>query len=125
MTLGDFLQMRAASIEPWHCSSMAADWCVSLGHPDFAAAWRGINDVAECEAIQAEAGGLLPLWAVSIGDALPVVAGPLLAGDIAVVRALRSEAGAIWTGARWAIEAERGVHFLAPSMVEALGAWRP
>lgn len=125
MTLGEFLTARAASTEPWNCSTMAADWCVALGYPDFAADWRGIVDDAECETVQREAGGLLVLWAQGIGEGLPHAPDPLRAGDIAVVAVRGHEAGAIWAGQRWAIQAERCLHFIGADGVDVLGAWRP
>lgn len=125
MILGYFLAERAAHQGPWHCSSMAADWCIALGHPDFAAQWRGVSDPDECEHVQVAAGGLMVLWLLGIGEALPHVAEPLRAGDIAIVRVMGHDKGAIWTGARWAIEGEREMHFLAPEHAELVGAWRP
>ena len=46
-------------------------------------------------------------------------------GDIAVVSAFGLEAGAIWTGERWAIRAGRGLHFLGTVGVRVVRAWRP
>ena len=124
MTLGDFLQAQTANDQPWNCSTMAADYCVTLGHPDFAADWRHITDPGLCDSVPLSAGGLVVLWARGIGDALPVVEA-IEAGDIAVVSAFGLEAGAIWTGERWAIRAGRGLHFLGTVGVRVVRAWRP
>lgn len=35
------------------------------------------------------------------------------------------EAGAIFSGERWVLKAQRGLHFLAPDVVEVVKAWRP
>lgn len=104
---------------------MPADWCASLGHPDFAAAWRDIVDPALCESVPENAGGLLNLWELGIGSALPEVATPLQAGDIAIVTAFGLEAGAIWTGERWAIRGQRTMHWIAADGAVIVKAWRP
>lgn len=124
MELGDFLKRELSNGSAWNCSTQPADWCVALGHPDFAAAWRDITDPAHCEAVQSDAGNLLALWDHGIGDALPVV-DDLAPGDIAVLSALGLEAGGIWTGQRWAIRAPRGLHFVAADALAVVKAWRP
>lgn len=124
MNLGDFLFDAANDRGPWNCSTLAADWCVALGHPDFAAEWREVVEADACETVPRQAGGLVALWDLGIADALPVVT-DLMPGDIAVVTALGLEAGAIWTGEFWALRAARGIHFLAPHAVSVVKAWRP
>ena len=123
-TLGDFLRGEMSSGAPWNCSTMPADWCVARGHPDFAAAWRDTIDPAACDAAQDAPGGLLALWDAGIGDGLPQV-DALEAGDIAVVSVGGIDAGAIWTGERFAIRGARVVHFLAPGALTVLRGWRP
>lgn len=122
--LAAFLRRECANPAPWNCSTMPADWCIACGHPDFAAAWRETVEPAACEAAQSGPGGLLALWEEGIGEALPVVDEPR-AGDIAVVAAGGAEAGAIFTGERWAIRGQRTVHFIAASALTALKVWRP
>lgn len=124
MELGDFLKRELSNAGPWNCSTLAADWCVARGHPDFAAAWRHITDPGHCEAVQSDAGNLVVLWDHGIRDALPAVT-RLESGDIAVLAALGLESGAIWTGQRWALRAARGLHFIAPDAVAVVKAWRP
>jgi len=100
---------------------MPADWCMALGHPDYAAAWRGITDPHACEATT-EHVSLLSLWEQGIGNALPAIE-QLEPGDIAVVALGPLEAGAIWTGERFAIRTGTGLHFSnAPRLLKA---WRP
>jgi len=123
MRVGDFLLAQASNRAPWNCSTLAADWCMALGHPDFAEEWREVTDEAECAAVAAD--GLVPLWDIGICDALPVVEGELEAGDIAVVSAHGMEAGAIWTGERWAMRLPRGILCAAPDAVSVAKAWRP
>lgn len=135
MRLGDFLKRELSNGGPWHCSTLAADWCVALGYPDFAAAWRHLTIPAECDAVVAAAGGLAVLWNQGIGSALPVVGNcagvqvrtaELEMGDIAVIAALGAEAGAVWTGKRWALRRDRGLHFMADSArIVIRKAWRP
>lgn len=125
MRLGDFLKRELSNGSAWNCSTLPADWCLALGHPDFAAAWRDVTDPTECEAVPRAAGGLVALWDKGIGTALPPVDEPQ-PGDIAVISALGLEAGAIWTGERWAIRAPRGLHFIASGPhVAIVKAWRP
>lgn len=119
MELGDFLKNQGGS--SWNCSTMPADWCMALGHPDYAAAWRDITDPHACEATTAH-DGLLTLWQQGIGGALPVVE-VLEPGDIAVIALGPLEAGAIWTGERFAIRTAKGLHFSAEPRL--LKAWRP
>lgn len=125
MALADFLKANMGGTEAWNCSTLAADWCVWLGYPDFAAEWRGIVDPAECEAAPREAGGLVVLWTRGIGDALPMAAEPYEPGDIAVLAALGTEAGGIWTGDHWAVKRERGLSFIDPALLVVRKAWRP
>lgn len=136
MRLGDFLQRELSNGSPWNCSTLPADWCVALGYPDFAAAWRDITDPAECEAVPCAAGGLVALWDQGIGTALPLVGecggavplrvSELAPGDIAVIAALGMEAGAVWTGKRWALRMARGLRFIGDnSHIVIRKAWRP
>lgn len=118
--LGTFLASHRRGA--WNCSTLPADWCLALGHPDFAAQWRWLTDEAESEA--AAAAGLVTLWDEAIGDALPAV-GDFEPGDIAIIAVGLLEAGAIWTGERAVIQGPRGIHFLQPAAVRVLKAWRP
>ena len=102
---------------------MPASWAVANGHPDFAELWRDVTEPMTCDAAAAEGGGLLALWDRDIGDGLPSTGSPAR-GDIGVVEALGFEAGAIFTGERWAIQGPRTIHFLAPDQVRLLKAWR-
>lgn len=102
---------------------MPADWCVALGHPDFAARWRDLTDPAECDAIAD--GNLLRLWEEGIGNALPLALAPYLAGDIAVIGRAGMQAGAIFTGERWAVQTERGFTALPLPDTAIVKAWRP
>lgn len=125
MMLGEFLKAAAEQHGPWNCSTLAADWCIALGYPDFAARWRDTTDPVDCEMAPAEAGGLAVLWGRDIADGLPVADVPYLPGDIAVLSMLGIEAGAIYTGDKWALRTARGMSFhrLPDSAVAA--AWRP
>jgi uncharacterized protein DUF6950 len=123
MTIGDFLLSVLAQTGPWNCSTMPADWCLALGHPDFAARWRNITGQHECETIAG--GNLLELWEQGIGSALPDAPPPYLAGDIAVIGRVGLQAGAIFTGERWAIQKEHGFTALPLPDCAILKAWRP
>lgn len=122
MKLGDFLRQAASNRAPGNCSTLPADWCLALGFPDFAAPWRETTGAAADAVL---AGDLLGHWDGAIGSALPVVKADFQPGDIAVVRRMIWEAGAIFTGQRWAFRRARGLAF-APLPDDAIvKAWRP
>jgi hypothetical protein len=123
MVVGEFLRGAAADRDPWNCSTMAADWCVMLGHPDFAEEWREVTDPEECTTIASY--GLVDLWDIGIGDSLPVVSEPYRAGDIGVIEVLNLQAGAICVGDKWAIRNDRGMVFLSGAHLAVIKAWRP
>lgn len=122
MTLGEFLKHQLGA-SGGNCSMLAADWCIELGHPDYATEWRNLTDDAEIERTCID--GLLPLWERGIGDALPPVVGELRTGDIGVVVILGSETGGVFTGERWAFHGRRGLIFAQVARCAVLKAWRP
>lgn len=123
--LGEFLKSQQRPSDAWNCSTMPADWCIALGYPDFAASWRDTVEPALCDQVADEAGGLVVLWDAGIGDSLRVVHDEPDAGDIAVIETMGAQAGAIFTGDRWALRGARVMHFLAPEQVAVIKAWRP
>lgn len=123
MNLGEFLKAQLGAAGPWNCSTMPADWCVTLGYPDFAAKWRAIVEPVECE--QIAGGDLLSLWDEGIGDGLAVASAPYQSGDIAVVQRMGLQAGAIFTGERWALQAAHGLVSAPFGDRAILKAWRP
>jgi hypothetical protein len=125
VNLADFLYDAPGDASPWNCSTFPADWCVALGHPDYAAAWRDITDPVECDAAAPSGDVLVQLWGSGIGDALPVVGAPYQAGDIAVVSRAGLAAGAIYTGDMWALRRAGGVSFVTLPDSAVLKAWRP
>lgn len=125
MNLGDFLEQAAQDRPAWNCCTMPADWGVALGYPDFAAAWRGVTDPKKCEDIPRAAGGLATLWAREIGDTVPLAAPPYRRGDVGVVSVRGMEAGAIFTGDKWAVRTERGISFARLDEGAVVRVWRP
>lgn len=123
MTLGDYLQTVSQDRGAWNCSSLPGDWCASRGHPDFFAPWRDVTD--DPDIADACAGGLLPLWEGAIGGCLPVAEAPYQAGDIGVLSTHGIEAGAIFTGERWAFRKPKGLAFATLPDDAVLKAWRP
>jgi hypothetical protein len=77
-----------------------------------------------CDQRAADAGGLVMLWRQGIGNELRTTDDPD-AGDIGVIAIGEHEAGAIFTGERWAVRGGRARHFFAPSQVRVIQAWRP
>lgn len=123
VNLADFLHDAPRDPAPWNCSTFPADWCIALGHHDFAAPWRHIVEPAECDA--AAAGGLLALWEMGIPNRIPIAEAPFRAGDIAIIRRAGLEAGAIFDGERWALRTDRGVAFITLPDTAIVKAWRP
>lgn len=123
MELADFLHDAPRNPAPWNCSTFPADWCVALGHHDFAAPWRHIVEPADCDA--AASVGLLALWEMGVPDTIPVASPPYLAGDCAVISKAGLEAGAIFDGERWVLRTDRGLSFVHLPETAILKAWRP
>lgn len=121
MTLGDYLvaaSRRKHTYGQWDCCTFPADWCVANGWPDPMAEWRdGYIDAS------AAADGLLPLFAAGMfGAGLPAVSEPS-EGDVGVISVFNQEAGAIFTGKRWALVAPRGLAFISADPSIVLKAW--
>lgn len=90
-------------------------------------AYRGAYDTDdEGEALTEQAGGLLVLFAPGMDAAgVPPATAPWQAGDVAVVSLLGQQAGAIYTGARWAFVAPRGLAFVSLDDDCVLQGWGP
>lgn len=123
MMLAEFLRQQAGNCEPWHCSTLPADWCVALGDPDPAAEWRHLSGVDECAA--EAAAGLVPLWERGVNGRYPEAVAPYQPGDIAVVSLAGTETGAIYTGERWAVRTDAGISTVPLRDRSILKAWRP
>lgn len=126
--LGAFLSERIAwprKAAEWDCCALPAAWGLALGVGDAMAAWRGVYSTeAEAEDIVARAGGLAGIFGKgleSVGAYRVDTAEP---GDVGVISLHGEEAGAIYTGRRWAFVAERGLGFvtLRPEAVPHI--WR-
>lgn len=144
LTLGDYLEAaghRRRSEGTHDCCTFPADWAVALGNPDPMAKWRGTYSTdEEAEHLIAEAarrgeglgrGGLEMLfaegmWAAGIPEIHDGQPGPdFEPGDIAVVNLAGNEAGAIYTGKRWAFVPDRGLGFVSLEPECIARAWRP
>lgn len=128
MILGTFLDRAARTPFAWggfDCGLWLADWLVTCGHLDPAAALRGTYaDQAGAEAIIAAAGGLPALlggFAAQLGLAQT---GAPKRGDVGVVLGLTRDGlapgGAICIGERWALLGQGEVIFVRPPV---LAAW--
>lgn len=103
----------------WDCCVFPADWIVANGWPDPMAEWRG----GYVDASAAD-DGLVPLAASGLaGVGMPFTAAPIL-GDVGVISVLGQEAGAIFTGRRWALVAPRGLAFISADPAIVVRAWR-
>lgn len=104
---------------------MPAAWSIACGTADPMAAWRGAyaTDV-EAEEILAREGGLAGIFGAGLeGVGWEPVNEPQ-AGDVGVVALLDDEAGAIYTGRRWAFVATRGLGFTSLDRDAISHIWR-
>lgn len=129
--LGDFLGERLAwprRSGTWDCCAFPAAWAMACGLADPMAEYRGAYSTeAEAEDIVARAGGLAGIFGAGLEGvgAVRLEAGEeAQAGDVGIIALLGEEAGAIYTGRRWAFVAERGLGFvtLAPERISHI--WR-
>lgn len=121
MTLGEYLLEAART--PWKdgthdCSAWPARWA-GVPIPSYSTREEG-------EALIAEAGGLVALWDLHIGERLNRVDAPE-PGDVGIILAIDAERriielGAIWSGVRWAFLAPG--HGLVSCSAEACAIWR-
>lgn len=132
MKLGAFLALAGARHRidgEWDCATFPADWAVACGWPDPMARWRGTYSCEE-EAISliAEHGSLAAMFGVGCAKAgIPVVDADndWRGGDVGVLTVLGHEAGAIFTGKRWALVAPRGLAFASIDPADVCHVWRP
>jgi hypothetical protein len=123
--LMDFLEVQLFRADPWNCSTLVADWLIECGYPDFAKDLRDVTDPRECVVVAQEHGGLGRLWEGLFKGSVPWADEPLQPGDIAVVTIGEHEAGAIFTGERWALRLTHGLAFASPALLSISRAWRP
>lgn len=107
------------------CVTIVADWIIANGHPDPMAHRRGAYDSEEAAlALISEAGGLVALFDQFLGEAgIMEREGEPQPGDIGVVAIRGEEAGAIFTGGRWALVGERGLIFVTLDRANVLKVW--
>jgi hypothetical protein len=123
--VGEFLQRQLARHDPWNCSTLVADWLIECGYPDYAERYRDLTDPAECEAIAAAHGGLGTLWESLFQGVVPWAEAPWQAGDVGVVTLGGFEAGAVFSGERWALRQSHGLVFAGCDQVAVARGWRP
>lgn len=127
--LGDFLRTSAARRRvpgEWDCCTFPAAWAIANGFADPMADWRG-RYATETQALDliAEAGGLADLFVRGMAAAnIPEATGEFQPGDIGVVQLLGEQAGAVYTGKRWALVADRGMAFASIDRQYVVRAWR-
>ena len=107
------------------CVTLPADWLLENGYPDPMAHRRGAYDSEEAALeLISEAGGLVALFDQFLG-AVGIIEreGEPQPGDIGVVTIRGEEAGAIFTGGRWALVGERGLIFITLDRASVLKVW--
>ncbi len=128
MTLAEYLLGLGGSARvagKHDCCTFPANWAIACGGPDPMALWRGTYATeAEGEALISEAGGLAALFARGMEAADLVEVERPEEGDIGVVSLLGEEAGAIFTGKRWAFVADRGIACASLPREAVLKCWR-
>lgn len=125
MEVMDFLEAQLVRADPWNCSTLVADWLIQCGYPDYADGFRDITDPEECRIVAEARGGLGELWEGLFAGAVPWADAPWRPGDIAVVAIGPHEAGAIFTGERWALRQDHGLSFGSPEFLVVTRGWRP
>lgn len=128
--LGEFLEAGAArQREPgvWDCCAFPAEWAMAAGCPDPMAEWRGAYTTELAgEHLAEQDGGLVALFDRGMAAAgIPAVDDAWRPGDIAVVELLGRQAGAVFSGRRWAFVAARGLAFASLDAECVLRVWRP
>lgn len=126
--LGQWLRTnadRSRDAGVWDCSTFPAAWVMANGLPDPMAQWRGTyaTDEDAMRLVEQE-GGLCALFAramASVG-ARPNDGAPS-AGDIGVASVFGLEAGAIFTGKRWAFVMDRGMAFVTMAPEHIVAVW--
>lgn len=126
--LGQWLRRNATQVRDageWDCCTFPAAWVIDNGLPDPMTQWRGTyatEDEAMC--LVEREGGLCSLFAramASVGacanDGTPA------AGDIGVASLHGLEAGAVFTGKRWAFVTDRGMAFVTIAPEHIAAAW--
>lgn len=108
------------------CCAFPADWAIECGRPDPMAAWRGTYATEdEALALIEEAGGLTALFAKGMAEAGIPTTRLIETGTIAVIRIGDHEAGAVFTGKRWAFAALRGFACASIDPEHVGQAWAP
>lgn len=109
----------------WDCCTMPAQWAIDNGLADPMAAWRGTYGTdSEAHDLINVGGGLLALFERGLADAgLVRRQDDAQPGDIGILRILNQEAGAIFTGKRWCVVAERGLAFASVEHDAVLAVW--
>jgi len=127
--LGEWLReglSRRREAGAWDCCAFPAAWSLAQGTADPMAAWRSSYSTDEgAEEILAREGGLAGIF----GAGLESVGwqpheGEPQAGDVGVIALLDDEAGAIYTGRRWAFVATRGLGFVSLEPEAISHIWR-
>jgi len=104
---------------------MPAQWAIDNGWPDPMAHWRGAYGTEEgALALIRDAGGLTELFRCGMASAgITERRGDLQPGDIGVLVVGEHEAGAIFTGRRWAMVAQRGLAVASVENEAVSAAW--
>ena len=107
------------------CVTLPADWAMANGYPDPMAHRRGVYDSEEqAQALISDAGGLVTLFDQFLGNVgITERADEPQTGDIGVVTIRSDEAGAIFTGQRWALVGERGLIFVTLDRSAVAKVW--
>lgn len=107
------------------CVTFPAAWAIANDWADPMAEWRGAYDTEEraMELIR-DAGGLAIICDAGMAQAgIPERYGEPVSGDIGVLTLGGHEAGAIFTGRRWALVAECGLAFASVDPDCVLRKW--
>ena len=109
----------------WDCCTCPAQWAVDNGYADPMADWRGsYGDEDDGLAISADLGGLPTLFDTCLLQVgMSRRDGAAQTGDIGILTVAGAEAGAIFTGKRWAMVARRGLALPSVGGGMIAGGW--
>lgn len=108
----------------WDCCAAPAAWAIDNGHADPMQEWRGeYASEDEGEEFIAKAGGLIELFDKGMNSAGIAETSDVKEGNIGILQIGEHEAGAIYTGKRWALVTDRGWLFVSMDNECVLKMW--
>lgn len=126
MTLHEYLNNKARlrrDAGRQDCATFCADWIMARGLPDPMAEWRGTyTDEAQATGIYRDGDGLAAIFDDCMAD-FDRRSGDPCPGDVGLLQIGGQCCGAIYTGERWAVVAEKGLGFISVPARHIRAVW--